>query len=108
MFSTKLKQQLAASQTELEQHQFMLQALNRSMAVIEFDLDGKVLQANDNFLRLMGYTLDEVKGKHHSMFCEKALVNSPEYASRWARLRKGEFIADQFKRLTKQGSVVWL
>ncbi|MDH2432502.1 PAS domain-containing methyl-accepting chemotaxis protein [Pokkaliibacter sp. MBI-7] len=108
MFSTKLKQQLAASQTALEQHQFMLQALNRSMAVIEFDLDGKVLQANDNFLRLMGYALDEVVGKHHSLFCDKALVNSPDYAARWARLRKGEFIADQFKRLTKQGGVVWL
>jgi methyl-accepting chemotaxis protein len=67
-----------------------------------------VLDANANFLSVMGYTLAEIKGKQHRLFCEPALVNSNEYADFWRRLNNGEFFTGQFKRLGKQGRVVWL
>ncbi len=85
-----------------------LAALDRAMAVIEFDLNGQVLDANENFLAVMGYSLTELKGKHHRMFCEPAQVNSPEYADFWRRLNNGEFFTGQFKRIGKHGRVVWL
>jgi len=85
-----------------------LAALDRAMAVIEFDLSGNVLVANENFLNVMGYGLAELKGKHHRMFCEPGLVNSDEYTDFWRRLNAGEFFSGQFKRLGKHGRVVWL
>ncbi|UVH51094.1 PAS domain-containing methyl-accepting chemotaxis protein [Pseudomonas sp. CBSPBW29] len=85
-----------------------LAALDRAMAVIEFDLSGNVLVANENFLNVMGYGLAELKGKHHRMFCEPGLVNSDEYTDFWRRLNGGEFFSGQFKRLGKHGRVVWL
>ncbi len=83
-------------------------AVNRAMAVIEFDLDGQILQANDNFLRLMGYSLDEIRGRHHRVFVEEAEVRSKEYADFWSRLRRGEFVSTEFKRITKSGGPVWI
>ncbi|KTC37490.1 chemotaxis protein [Pseudomonas sp. ABAC21] len=85
-----------------------LVALDRAMAVIEFDLSGQVLDANPNFLNVMGYSLAELKGKHHRLFCEPALINSNEYTDFWRRLNNGEFFTGQFKRLGKHGRVVWL
>ena len=85
-----------------------LAALDRAMEVIEFDLNGQVLDANENFLAVMGYSLTELKGKHHRMFCEPTQVNSPEYADFWRRLNNGEFFTGQFKRIGKHGRVVWL
>ncbi|MDR0192978.1 PAS domain-containing methyl-accepting chemotaxis protein [Pseudomonas yamanorum] len=85
-----------------------LAALDRAMAVIEFDLSGNVLVANENFLNVMGYGLAELKGKHHRMFCEPGLVNSDGYTDFWRRLNAGEFFSGQFKRLGKHGRVVWL
>ena len=85
-----------------------LTALDRAMAAIEFDLTGQVLDANDNFLNVMGYTLAEIKTKHHRLFCEPALINSPEYTDFWRRLNNGEFFTGQFKRIGKHGRVVWL
>jgi len=85
-----------------------LVALDRAMAVIEFDLSGNVLVANENFLNVMGYGLAELKGKHHRMFCEPGLVNSDGYTDFWRRLNGGEFFSGQFKRLGKHGRVVWL
>jgi methyl-accepting chemotaxis protein len=85
-----------------------LSALDRAMAVIEFDLSGHVLDANPNFLNVMGYSLAELKGKHHRMFCEPSLVNSGEYADFWRRLNNGEFFTGQFKRIGKHGRTVWL
>ena len=86
----------------------LIKALLRSTAVIEFNLDGEVLVANERFLQSMGYTLEQVKGKHHRMFCEPAEYNSREYQEFWGKLRRGEFIADRFKRVDRQGRVVWL
>jgi methyl-accepting chemotaxis protein len=86
----------------------LIKALLRSTAVIEFNLDGEVLVANERFLQSMGYTLEQVKGKHHRMFCEPAEYNSREYQEFWGKLRRGEFIADRFKRVDRHGRVVWL
>ena len=88
--------------------QARFEALDRSQAVIEFDLDGTVLDANANFLSVMGYTLDEVRGKHHRMFVEPAEQNSEEYRRFWETLRAGDFHADQFKRIAKGGREVWI
>ena len=86
----------------------MVQAIERSMAVIEFDLNGTILRANDNFLRVMGYTLGEIVGCHHRMFCADAFVGSAAYADFWNRLGAGEFMAGQYLRLDRQKREVWL
>ena len=83
-------------------------AIDRSQAVIEFALDGTVLTANRNFLDAMGYTLAEVRGKHHRMFCEPSLAASDEYAEFWQRLATGQFEGGVYKRLAKGGREVWL
>lgn len=92
---------------ELEQRS-RLQALDRSMAIIEFSLDGVVLFANDLFLNVMGFQKQEVLGKHHRMFCDSAFANSPAYKELWSRLNRGEVVADLFKRIGKSGQAVWL
>ncbi|MBK1837970.1 PAS domain-containing methyl-accepting chemotaxis protein [Azospirillum sp. YIM B02556] len=83
-------------------------AISRSQAVIEFTTDGVITKANDNFLKVMGYRLDEVVGKHHSMFVESAYRDSSEYARFWDTLRRGEFQAAQYKRIAKSGKPVWI
>jgi methyl-accepting chemotaxis protein len=83
-------------------------AINRAQAVIEMDLEGKVLDINDNFARAMGYTRAEVVGKHHSMFVEAAHAGSAEYRSFWEKLKRGEYEVANFKRLAKGGREVWL
>ncbi|KWS23652.1 methyl-accepting chemotaxis protein [Pseudomonas syringae] len=85
-----------------------LAAVDRAMAICEFEPNGNVITANNNFLNVMGYALAEIKGKHHRSFCEPTLVNSPQYTEFWRKLNHGEFIGDQFKRIGKQGRVVWL
>jgi methyl-accepting chemotaxis protein len=85
-----------------------IQALLRSTAVIEFDLGGHVITANDQFLRGMGYSLSQIKGKHHSMFCETQETSSSQYKEFWATLNRGEFVASRFKRVDANGRVVWL
>ena len=85
-----------------------LDAISRSQAVIEFDMQGNVLTANNNFLRTIGYTAEEVKGRHHSMFCEEELVKSPAYRHFWADLGEGQFKSARFKRQGKHGAEVWL
>ena len=83
-------------------------AINRSQAVIEFSPDGKILHANPNFLQALGYTLEEVKGKHHSLFVDPAYRNSPEYTAFWQKLGRGEFDAAQYKRIRKDGKEIWI
>ena len=85
-----------------------LAAIDRAQAVIEFDLDGLVLNANANFLATLGYTLDEIKGKHHSMFVEPAYRASAEYREFWAALNRGEYQAAEYKRIGKNGKEVWI
>lgn len=86
----------------------ILSALDKSQAVIEFQMDGTIITANGNFLSVMGYTLDEVKGKHHSMFAEPAFAASQDYKDFWKKLNQGEFQAAQYKRLGKGGKEVWI
>lgn len=84
------------------------EAVHRAQAVIEFDLTGKILSVNSNFVETMGYSVDELIGKHHSMFCEPSYARSPEYAEFWKRLGAGDFEGGQFKRIGKGGKEVWL
>jgi methyl-accepting chemotaxis protein len=86
----------------------VLEAIFRSQAVIEFDLDGVILEANDNFQRVSGYGRDELVGRHHKMLAEPAYAASQAYANFWRRLRQGEFLADEFRRVGKGGREVWL
>ena len=83
-------------------------ALNQSNAVIEFDLEGKIKFANDLFLKTMGYTNDEITGKHHSIFIEDDLKNTDEYLDFWKTLRKGEFFSGEITRKKKDGSLIYL
>lgn len=83
-------------------------ALNRVQAVIEFELDGTILHANENFLRMLGYTLAEVQGRHHAIFCDAEFVKSPAYRDFWARLGRGEFDQADYKRIAKDGHEVWI
>ena len=86
----------------------MFAAIGKSQAVIEFEMDGTVLHANENFLHALGYTLEEIKGKHHGMFVDAAYRESPEYKAFWGKLNRGEFVADEFKRIGKGGKEVWI
>ncbi|WXL26659.1 PAS domain-containing methyl-accepting chemotaxis protein [Ectopseudomonas mendocina] len=90
------------------EHESIIQALLRSTAVIEFDLSGNVLTANERFLNSMGYRLEQIQGKHHRMFCEPEEYNSSSYQSFWEQLKRGEFVSSRFKRLDSLGRVVWL
>ncbi|KHL72437.1 chemotaxis protein, partial [Pseudomonas putida] len=90
------------------EHESLIKALMRSTAVIEFNLDGQVLTANDRFLQTVGYSLEQVRGKHHRMFCEPEEANSAGYQAFWDKLRRGEYVADRFKRIDAHGRTVWL
>lgn len=85
-----------------------LEALSRSQAVIEFTPAGKIITANENFCRALGYSLPEIVGRHHRIFCHEAYARSTEYRAFWTRLGSGEFIADEFVRVDKNGSDVWI
>jgi methyl-accepting chemotaxis protein len=104
IFSSDLTRTIEASR----EHENLISALVRSTAVIEFDLDGHVLTANARFLDAMGYSLAQIQGKHHRMFCEPAEYNSAEYQNFWKRLNAGEFVAERFKRVDSHGRAVWL
>ncbi|MFA5940075.1 MAG: methyl-accepting chemotaxis protein [Sinimarinibacterium sp.] len=96
--------------TEIERQnmQGIVNALNKSQAVIEFDLKGNIATANDLFLGALGYSLAEVKGQHHSMFVDPAHRNSPEYRLFWEKLGRGEYDAGQYKRIRKDGAEIWI
>lgn len=100
----------ADASTRLENVDFgeQMRAISRRQAKIDFDLNGSILSANENFLRLMGYALDEIIGKHHSIFVDPVEVRSPEYKVFWNNLLSGEHIQSEFKRRTKSGRAVWI
>ena len=91
-----------------DQREAMIKAIDRVQAVIEFDLDGTILTANGNFLNAVGYALDEIRGRHHSMFVDEATRESPEYRRFWDNLRAGNFEAAQFRRIAKDGREIWI
>lgn len=86
----------------------ILAALNKSLATIEFELDGTIITANNNFLKTLGYELDEIKGQHHRLFCDPAYTNSLEYRQFWQRLGKGEYQAAEYKRIGKGNKEIWI
>jgi methyl-accepting chemotaxis protein len=94
--------------TSVRMNEGMLAAINKAQAVIEFTLDGKIVHANENFLKTLGYTLDEIRGKHHSMFVEPSYSQSPDYRMFWEKLGRGEFDANQYKRIGKGGKEIWI
>ncbi|MBV9886564.1 MAG: PAS domain S-box protein [Acidobacteria bacterium] len=83
-------------------------AIGKSQAVIEFQMDGTIVEANDNFLRTMGYMLDEIKGRHHSIFVDESYRNSSDYRDFWTKLNRGEYQAGEYKRVGKGGKEVWI
>jgi methyl-accepting chemotaxis protein len=85
-----------------------VEAISKSQAVIEFNLDGTVITANENFLKTLGYSLSEIQGKHHSMFVEPAVRETPAYREFWAKLNRGEYQAAEYKRIGKGGKEVWI
>jgi methyl-accepting chemotaxis protein len=104
----KFANDVTESKRRAAEYAGLIEAINRAQAVIEFNLDGTVLDANDNFMSIFGYTKDEIVGKHHRMFCDPGYAESPEYAKFWQALGRGEYISDEFKRLSKDGSEIWL
>lgn len=85
-----------------------LDALSRAQAIVEFSPTGEILTANENFLRMLDYTMSEVIGRHHSMFCEQSYVHSPAYEQFWKGLSDGRFTVDQFTRIGKGGKPVYI
>ena len=85
-----------------------LTALDKSQAVIEFNMDGTILSANENFLQTMGYTLSEIKGQHHSMFVDSAYRHSSEYQEFWTILNQGRYHSAEYQRFGKHGKEIWI
>ena len=85
-----------------------IDAIHKSQAVIEFEMDGTIITANDNFLNTMGYSLAEVKGRHHSIFVDDETKSSTEYKQFWERLNRGEYVAGEYPRVGRDGSAIWI
>lgn len=104
----KYASDITASMLRRANGEGQLAAINKAQAVIEFELDGTIRHANENFLRTMGYSLEQVRGKHHSMFVEPSLRDSAEYRALWTRLARGEYDSGRYKRVANGGREVWL
>ena len=103
-----LKARLERDHSDTTENDGMLAAISKAMAKIEFDMDGIVLTANDNFLQAVGYTLGEIQGRHHRQFVDPTEANSPAYREFWDKLHSGQYDAGQYRRLGKGGREVWL
>ena len=99
---------ITAAKLRRAEFEGIVSALNRVVAMIELDLDGYVIGANDNYLRMMGYTRDEVLGLHHQNFCTERELKAPGYAAGWAQLRQGQPVLGEFLRVAKGGRRVWI
>ena len=104
----KFATDVTASKLQIAEFEGKIRAIERAQAVIEFELDGTVITANENFLDIFGYSLDEVVGKHHRIFCDPGYAESPEYTQFWQKLGRGEYDAGEFKRISKDGAEIWL
>ena len=98
----------AADKARIADMEAQIAAIDKAMAVIELAVDGTVLTANQNFLRVMGYTLDELRGKHHGMFVTPAYRDSRDYREFWDRLRGGQYYSGECLRVAREGREVWL
>ena len=104
----KFATDITAQKNQAADHEAQIAAISRVQAVIEFNLDGTIRQANENFLATVGYGMDEIAGKHHRMFCEPGYAASADYAQFWDRLRAGEYVAAEFQRFGKGGKEIWI
>ncbi|GGD88173.1 hypothetical protein GCM10010985_48390 [Caballeronia grimmiae] len=104
----KVATDITAARTVADDHAGKVRAIDRAQAVVEFDLRGHVLAANERFLELMGYSLEEAQGQHHRMFCDPAYVATDAYRSFWDKLGRGEYDAGQYKRVAKHNRDVWI
>ena len=104
----KLATDITRTVQDATERRAILTAIDRSMARVEFDLEGNVLDANDNFLGVMGYTRNDVLGHHYRTFCEPGHAASEEYQRFWTRLRQGEYFSGRFQRVARNGRKVWL
>jgi PAS domain S-box-containing protein len=104
----KFATDVTAAKLQTAEFEGKVEAINRAQAVIEFDLDGTVITANENFLSIFGYDLDEITGKHHRIFCDPGYSESPAYAEFWQKLGRGEYESSEFKRIAKDGTELWL
>lgn len=104
----KIAADVTCAKTQAIEDACKLEAISRSQAVIEFTPAGEVIAANENFCRTMGYSQDEIIGKHHRMFCRSDYISTPEYTVFWERLDQGEFISSEFVRIAKSGREVWI
>ena len=93
---------------ELTEYKSKLEAISRSQAVIEFEMDGTIITANDNFLNALGYDLTEIAGQKHAMFVKDDYRQSDEYRQFWATLNNGDFHSGEFLRVRKDGSEIWI
>jgi methyl-accepting chemotaxis protein len=99
---------VTAAKMQNADYQGQIDAVSKSQAVIEFTLDGTIITANENFLGCLGYSLDEIKGKHHRMFCDPAYTQSGEYRAFWDALARGEYQSAEYKRFGKGGKEIWI
>jgi len=104
----KFATDVTASRQQKAEFEGKVNAIDKAQAMIEFDLAGHVLHANDNFLKAMGYQLGEIQGRHHRLFCEESYTASQAYADFWAKLNRGEFDAGRYMRLGKGGRPIWI
>jgi methyl-accepting chemotaxis protein len=104
----KFATDITAEKVQFADFDGQLAAISKAQAVIEFSLDGRILRANENFLAAVGYTADEIRGQHHSMFVDPAYRQSPDYRMFWDKLGRGDYDTGQYKRVAKGGREIWL
>ena len=104
----KFATDVTATKTKNSEYEGKLNAISKSQSIIEFNLDGTIINANENFLTTLGYSLEEIRGKHHRMFCEPSYSSSNDYQTFWQKLGRGEFEASEYKRLGKGGKEIWI
>ncbi|MGV1872264.1 methyl-accepting chemotaxis protein [Agrobacterium rosae] len=104
----KIATVITEAKTKSAEDSGKLNALSRAQAIIEFTTSGDIITANENFLSCLGYSLQEIRGQHHRMFCDEQFRNSSDYAEFWRKLAAGEFISAEFKRIGKGGKEVWI
>jgi methyl-accepting chemotaxis protein len=104
----KFATDVTATKLRNAEHEGQIAAINKAQATIEFNLDGSIITANENFLRTLGYSLDDIKGRHHSIFVEPSFRESAEYKQFWRDLNDGKYQAAEYKRIGKGGKEVWI
>jgi methyl-accepting chemotaxis protein len=104
----KFATDVTAQKMKTVEFESTLSAVSKAQAVIEFNMDGSIISANQNFLATLGYDLEEIKGRHHRIFCESNYTSSREYSEFWEKLRRGQYDSGEYKRVGKGGKVVWI